>query len=261
VGAHLRATVKAGDVAPEALLQAVIEVSDDAILTLGGNGDIATWSATAERLFGFMPAEVLERPLHCLFPQHLHSDLASVVSRVMAGERINHFESEVVRNDGMPLPVWLSVCPIFDERETAVAAAVIVRDVTEQRLAQATLAEVESRLEEGEAMAHIGSWLWDVRTGTVQWSGEFHRIHGVDPLDFDGTFEFHLGLIHPEDREDVRSAMMRSVQRGTTFEVRYRIVRPDHEVRMLLVRAQPTVGSAGNAVGLRGIGQDVTEQR
>ena len=48
-------------------------------------------------------------------------------------------------------------------------------------------------MEEGEALAHIGSWLWDLRTGAVQWSAEFHRIHGVDPLDFDGTFESHLG--------------------------------------------------------------------
>ncbi len=261
VGAPSYRTMKAGDVAPEALLRAVIEVSDDAILTLGGNGEIATWSATAERLFGFTPAGVLERSLDCLFPEHLQGDIGSVVSRVMAGERINHFESEVVRNDGMPVPVWLSLFPIFDAYDTAVAAAVIVRDVTEQRLAQATLAEVESRLEVGEAMAHVGSWLWDLRTGTVQWSAEFHRIHGVDPLDFDGTYEFHLGLIHPEDREDVRSAMKRSVQQGTTFEGEYRVVRPDKQVRVLRARAQPTIGSAGTAVGLRGMGQDVTEPR
>jgi PAS domain S-box-containing protein len=178
----------------------------------------------------------------------------------MAGERIHHFESEIVRDDGMPVPVWLSLCPIFDASDTAVAAAVIARDVTEQRLAQASLAEVESRLEEGEAMAHVGSWLWDLRTGAVQWSGEFHRIHGVDPLEFDGTFEFHLGRIHPADRDDVRAAMERSVESGTPFEGEYRVIRPDEEIRQLRVRAQPTIGSAGKSVGLRGIGQDVTER-
>lgn len=65
----------------------------------------------------------------------------------------------------------------------------VVRDITEQRLARAILAEVEFRLREGEALSHIGSWLWDLRTGAVQWSTEFHRIHGVDPFDFDGTFD------------------------------------------------------------------------
>jgi PAS domain-containing protein len=100
-----------------------------------------------------------------------------------------------------------------------VGAVVIARDVTEQHLAQATLAEIDARMEEGEALAHIGSWLWDLRTGAVQWSAEFHRIHGVDPLDFDGTFESHLGLIHPEDRDRVRAAMVRPSSRVASSTV------------------------------------------
>jgi PAS domain S-box-containing protein len=99
-----------------------------------------------------------------------------------------------------------------------------------------------------------------VRTGAVQWSAEFHRIHGVDPLDFDGTFESHLGLIHPADRDRVERAMEQSVTSGRSFESEYRVVRPDAEVRMLHVRAQATIGSAGTAVGLRGVGQDVTDR-
>ena len=74
---------------------------------------------------------------------------------------------------------------------------VVARDVTEQHLAQATLAEIDARLEEAEALSHVGSWLWDLRTGAVQWSAEFHRIHGVDPLDFAGTFDAYMGRIMP----------------------------------------------------------------
>ena len=121
---------------------------------------------------------------------------------------------------------------------TLFALVVVVRDVTEQRLAQATLAEVEGRLEEGEALAHVGSWLWDVRTGAVQWSNEFHRIHGVDPLDFDGTFESHVDVIHPEDRERVRAELDGSASSGCTFIDTYRVVRPDGEIRVVRVRAQ-----------------------
>ena len=101
----------------------------------------------------------------------------------------------------MPQPVSLSLCSVLDKRGSNVGAVVIVRDVTEQHLAQATLAEVDARMVEGETLAHIGSWLWDLRTGAVQWSAEFHRIHGVDPLDFDGTFESYLALVHPDDRD------------------------------------------------------------
>ena len=247
-------------IAAESLLRAVIAVSDDAIFTLDSRGNIASWSPTSERIFGFHAEDVLEGPLERLFAEHLHSDVRSVVFRALAGEPIRHHETEVVRPDGMPMPVWMSLTPIAGEDGPIRAAAVIVRDVTEQRLAQASLAEVETRLEEGESLAHVGSWLWDVRTGTAQWSGEFHRIHGLDPLEFDGTFESQLSLIHPADRDTVRKAMEVSAVSGMPFESEYRVVRPDGAVRVLHVRAHPIIGSAGTAVGLRGIGQDVTER-
>ena len=245
---------------PESLFRAVIAVSDDAIFTVDPSGRITSWGPTSERLFGLRPDNVLESPLQVLFPEHLRPDVLSVVSRALAGEQIRHHESEVVRPDGMPMPVWVSLCPIAGENGVPQAAVVIARDITEQRLAQASLAEVEARLEEGESLMHVGSWLWDVRTGTAQWSSEFHRIHGVDPLDFDGTFESHLSLIHSADRDGVRDAMRLSVASGRPFEGEYRVVRPDNAVRVLSVRAHPVIGSAGIAVGLRGIGQDVTEK-
>jgi PAS domain S-box-containing protein len=250
---------KAGDLAAEALLRAVIETSDDAIFTADAAGRITSWSPTAARLFG-RPAELIDRMMHLLFPAHLQDEVHAVVARVAAGERVKHFETEVLRPDGMPMPISLSMCPVVDAGDLPIGSVVVARDVTEQRLAQATLAEVESRLAEGEALAHVGSWLWDVRTGAVQWSTEFHRIHGVDPLDFVGTFESHLAMVHPDDRDRVRAELEASVASGRPFHGQYRIVRPDEAVRLLRVRAQPTMGSAGTAVGLRGIGQDVTER-
>jgi PAS domain S-box-containing protein len=180
------------------------------------------------------------------------------VARALAGDRIRHFETEFLRPDGMPIPVSLSLCPVFSNHQDPIGAVAIARDITEQRLTQAALAEVETRLQEGEALAHVGNWLWDLRTGTVQWSAEFHRIHGVDPMDFAGTLTAHLGMIHPEDREQVRTDMARAITTVRPYEREYRIIRPDQEERILHVRAQPTIGSEGTALGLWGIGQDVT---
>ena len=137
----------------------------------------------------------------------------------------------------------------------------MVRDITEQRLAQAMLAEAEARLRESEALAHVGRWQWDVATNAVQWSDEFHRIHGVDPLDFDGTFDAHLACVHQADRARVHAAIERSVVTGRAAHEEYRIVRPDGEIRWIDTRAEPTIDSAGDVVALRGIGQDVTEHR
>jgi PAS domain S-box-containing protein len=92
----------------------------------------------------------------------------------------------------------------------------------------------------------------------VQWSAEFHRIHGVDPVEFDGTFESYLALVHPDDRDLLRAAMVESVDSGRPFNGEYRVIGSHGGEHVVQVRAQPTFGSAGTAVGLRGIGQDVT---
>jgi PAS domain S-box-containing protein len=251
--------VSTSDLAPEALVEAIIEMSDDAIFTFDLVGRISSWSATAERLFGRPSDDVLGVPLEDLFPEHLSDEVQIVISSVVAGERVRQFETELLRPDGMPLAVSLSLCAIVNPQQDSIGAVVIARDVTEQHLAQAALAEIDARMEAGEALAHVGSWLWDLRTGVVQWSFEFHRIHGIDPLDFDGTFESYLGLIHPDDRGPVRAAMMNSVQSGLPFDFEYRVRRPNGQVHLVQVRAQPTLGSDRRAVGLRGIGQDVTE--
>ena len=253
-----RADVTSGTMTADALLGAIIEMSDEAIVTCDPKGLVTSWSATAERLFGSSAGDVLDRPLELLFPAHLAEQVRGIIATVLAGDRVRNFETEINRPDGMPLPVSMSLSAVFDPEKLPVGAVVLVRDVTEQHLAQATLAEIDGRMEEGEALAHIGSWLWDLRTGTVQWSAEFHRIHEVDPLDFDGTFESHVGLIHPEDRDAARAAMVASVDSGRQFNSEYRIVRPDGEIHVIQVRAQPTFGSSGKALGLRGIGQDVT---
>jgi PAS domain S-box-containing protein len=250
----------AGRVSPQALFDAVVEISDDAIFTCDRQGRITSWSATAVRLFGNSAENALGGVLVAMFAAHLRDEVRGVIARVAAGDRVQHFESEVLRADGMPMPISLSLCPILGPDGRPVGLAVIARDITEQHLTQATLAEVEARLQEGEALAHVGSWLWDLRTGTVQWSQEFHQIHGVDPLDFGGTLESHLIGIVPDDRRRVRAGLEASVTSGRAFESEYRIARADGEIRRLHVRAQPTIGSAGIAVGMRGIGQDVTDR-
>ena len=245
---------------PETLLRAIVDLTDDAVLTCDVEAMVAFVSENAERLFGRRPQDVLHEPITILFPPHLNDEVRGVLSRVVAGERIRHFETEIVRPDGLPIPVSLSLAPVTGPTGPVAGCVVVARDVTEQHLAQATLAEIDARLEEGEALSHVGSWLWDVRTGAVQWSSEFHRIHGIDPLDFAGTFEFYMDRLSPEDRDRVRTAMSESVHESRPLDLEYRVVHPDEKTHVIWVHANPAVGSDGRAVGLRGIGQDVTDQ-
>jgi PAS domain S-box-containing protein len=242
------------------LLRAIIELTDDAVITCDRQATVTYFSENAERLFGRAPVDVECGPLDLLFAPHLRREVDEMIARVGAGEHIRHFETEIVRPDGLPIPVSLSVAPLVDAEGEVLGQAIVSRDVTEQHLAQATLAEMDTRLEEAEALSGVGSWLWDLRTGAVQWSTEFHRIHGIDPLDFAGTFESVVELISTEDRERMRLAMFDSVASSRPLDLDYRVVHRDQKTHVVWIHANPIQGSDGKAVGLRGIGQDVTDQ-
>src|SRR6478736_8100409 len=228
-----------------------------ALFSQDADGRIVRWNRGAERIFGYSEEEIVGDALTSLAAPHLRGDLESVARRVAAGERIDRLVTEIQRKDGMPVPIALSVSPIVGATGDVVGAVGVAQELTETRLAQAALAEVEQRFREWEALAHVGRWLWDVGTDAVQWSDELHRMHGVDPLAFEGTLAAHLGVVHPDDRERVRALMQAAVVTGQPFEDEYR-VGDDGSTRWFAMRAEPAVGTSGDVVGLRGVSQDIT---
>jgi len=240
------------------LLEAFAEASSDALFGVDVDGRVVTWSRGAERVFGFPGPGIVGHHVDELFPDHLRPELNRLFDAVAGGDAVERIETEIRRRGGMPIPISLTMSPLVADDGRVVGSVAVAQDITEKRLAQATLAEVEARLREGEALAHVGRWLWDVGTGAVQWSEEFHRIHDVDPLDFAGTFDAFMACIHPDDRHRIRAEMEQAVTSGRRFEDEYRAVRRDGEVALVYARADPMVGSADVVVGLRGIGQDVS---
>ncbi|MET1001088.1 MAG: PAS domain S-box protein, partial [Acidimicrobiia bacterium] len=224
--------------AETAVLDAFVDTSSDAMFSQDPHNLVEVWNRSAERIIGYQAHEMLGRASTVLFPAHLRADLARVFATVARGERVDHVETEIARKDGMSVPVSMSVCPVVDG-EQITGSVVVARDISEQRLAQAALAEMEERLREGEAIAHIGRWLWDLGTDTVQWSEELHNIHGVDPLDFGGTLEAHVRCIHPSDRTRVLTALRAAVATARPLDVEYRAVRPGGVLRHVYLRAAP----------------------
>jgi PAS domain S-box-containing protein len=233
------------------------DLSALALFSQDADGRIVRWNRGAERILGYTQAEIVGNALAWLAPAHLRADLESVERRIAAGERVDRLFTEIQRKDGMPVPIALSLTPIFESSGAFIGSVGVAQELTETRLAQAVLAEVEQRFHEWEALAHVGRWLWDVGTDAVQWSDELHRMHGVDPREFEGTLVAHLGVVHRDDRERVRSLMQGAVVSGQPFEDQYR-VGDDGDTRWFAIRAEPAIGSSGDVVGLRGVSQDIT---
>jgi PAS domain S-box-containing protein len=238
-----------------AILEAFADSSHDALFSQDGALRIVMWNRGAERMFGYHAEDIVGGPVLSLFPEHVRLQVQTLFDAVLAGDPVDYVETEIVRRDGMAVPIALSLRPIGGPGDGLVGVA---HDLTEQRLAQAALAETEARLSDTEAATHAGRWLWDVDSGAVQWSEEMHRIHDVDPASFEGTLDAHVDSIHPDDAGSMRAAIAASVASGRPLDVEYRVVRADGSVRRLHTRAEPTFGAGGAVVGLHGYARDIT---
>lgn len=244
------------DVIGRATLDLFADLASLALFSHDADGLIVTWNRGAERIFGYAEPEIVGQALTSLAPEHLRDDLDAVCRRVASGERVDRVFTEIHRKDGMPVPIALTMSPVVDDG-AYLGVVGVAQDLTETRIAQAALAEVEQRFREWEALAHVGRWLWDVGTDAVQWSDELHRMHGVDPRDFEGTLAAHLGVVHPDDRSRMRALMEGAVATSQPFEDEYRLA-GEGNVRWFAMRAEPAIGSSGDVVGLRGVSQDIT---
>jgi PAS domain S-box-containing protein len=115
---------------------AIIESSDDAILSKDLNGVIMTWNRGAELLFGYTAEEAVGRPVTILIPMDRQDEEPFILEQVRRGEKVDHYETIRQRKDGSLVDISLTVSPIKNERGEIVAASKIARDITETKRAQ-----------------------------------------------------------------------------------------------------------------------------
>lgn len=114
-------------------LAAIVESSEDAIVSKNLDGIIATWNKGAERLFGYFAEEVIGRPIMILIPADRQEEEAGILERIRRGERVEHFETVRQRKDGSLVPISLTVSPITDGAGRIIGASKIARDITERK--------------------------------------------------------------------------------------------------------------------------------
>jgi PAS domain S-box-containing protein len=114
-------------------LAAIVESSDDAIISKDLEGVIATWNKGAERLFGYLEQEAIGKPITMLIPEQHRDEETRILERIRRGERIDHFETVRRRKDGTLVSISLTVSPITDGGGRVVGASKIARNITEQK--------------------------------------------------------------------------------------------------------------------------------
>ncbi|MGZ8405666.1 MAG: PAS domain-containing protein, partial [Nitrospira sp.] len=135
------------------------------------------------------------------------------------------------------------------------------RDVTARVTVQRQLETHRERLAQAQAIAHVGSWEWEITTGAEIWSDEQFRIFGYAPRAIPPTHDTFREAIHPEDRAKVFKAVEDALEQNRPYEVICRIIRPHGELRHILCRGTVTLNPEGRPTRMTGTVQDITEQK
>jgi PAS domain S-box-containing protein len=127
-------------------LAAIVESSDDAIISKSLAGIIQSWNAAAERLFGHSPEQAVGKHISLVIPADRLQEEDRIIASLRAGRRIEHFETERVHREGHLIPVSLTISPIYDEGGAVVGASKIARDISARREAEAERARLSDHL-------------------------------------------------------------------------------------------------------------------
>jgi PAS domain S-box-containing protein len=136
-------------------LAAIVDSSDDVILSKDLNGIITSWNPAAVRLFGYSAEEMIGSSILKIIPEHLHSDERVIIESLRAGRRIEHFETVRVTKAGQLIDVSLTISPVFGENGNVVGASKILRDISGRRKLEKSLLQAEKIAATGRMAATI----------------------------------------------------------------------------------------------------------
>ncbi len=223
------------------------------IATVDQRGCILDVNGAAQALFDRTRAELIGLALSELVAERARAGLDGLRETEQ-----RTIELPIRRKDGSEIAVEVTATSL---RVPGPAAMVILlRRLSERERTEEVIRQTQRYLEEGQAIAHVGSWVSGVLgPDAIWWSPETYRIFGVAE-DMPITVERFFGMVHPDDREAIRAASEAALGGGAAYDVVHRVVRPDGGVRVVRERAVVVRDERGVASRMVGTAQDVTER-
>jgi two-component system CheB/CheR fusion protein len=157
---------------PRARLAAIVDSSDDAIISKDFDGTIASWNRGAERLYGYTAEEAIGRPVTILFPAAISHEEEAILRRVGSGRRIEHYETVRIRKDGSPVDVSLSISPVRDDTGRIIGISKIARDITERKRADRALRSSERRIRQLMELLPVAVYTCSAPAGVLTFYNE-----------------------------------------------------------------------------------------
>jgi hypothetical protein len=238
----------------QALLHAIVDASDDAIVAGDLNGIVTLWNTGADKLFGYSRAEILGRSIDLLVPEDRRAEDRTVMARALAGERVDHYETIRLNKAGHRVEVSLTVSSIRAEDEV-VGFSQITRDVTDRKIADRQAFHLAALVDSSDD-AIISKDL----DGVVQtWNVAAERMFGYTAAEMIGR---SITTIIPDDRLPEEAEVLARIRRGQKIEHYETIRRAKNGTAIpISLTVSPIRDRRGTVVGASKIARDLTPLR
>ncbi len=238
----------------------ILDQVHDSVVSTDIDGRVTTWNRGAERLFGYVEAEAIGRPISFLYPEDDREAFESAVVEPLRARGTHESEVRMRTKSGGDLYVHLSLSLLRGEGGEPLGMIAYSIDVTDARRAETALRESEERFRQMAETVDEVFWMEDVELSQVIYvSPAFERVWGRSRESLREAPHCFLA-VHPDDRERVEAAVA-DLSREGEFTEEYRIVRPDGSIRWIWDRGFPIRDGDGRVWRHAGIAQDVTERR
>ena len=242
-----------------AMLAAIVESSDDAIIGARLDGSIVTWNSGAERLFGYSRQEALGKNPKILTPPGHEQEVDNVQALIQSGQSAASFETVSIRKDGSLFHASICVSPIRNSAGRVIGSSAILRDISRRVAAEHLLRDSEERFRIMADCCPALMWVTDP-AGSNQFVNRAHR-------EFTGTaYEWLHGrawpeFLHPDDAAAYVEGFERAVAGQRVFQGEMRMRRGDGQWRWLANHAAPRFSADGEFLGHVGISFDITARK
>jgi len=238
-----------------ARLAAIVESSDDAIVSKDLNGYVTSWNAAAERMFGYSAAEMLGRHITAIIPADRRAEEDHVINEIRQGRRVEPFETVRCRKDGSLFDVSLTVSPIHAPDGSVAGASKIARDITDRKRFERDALRLAAIVASSDD-AIISK---DLKGIIQSWNRGAEQIFGFSA---DEAIGRHITLIIPDDRLSEETHVISRIVAGDSVEHFETIRRhKDGHLIDISLTVSPIRTSPGEIVGASKIARDITEQK
>jgi len=240
--------------------EAIIQFSEDAIISKSLDGIVTSWNPGAEAMFGYSADEMIGKSMQILFPKDRQHEEDAILERLQRGEKVESFETVRLRKDGTKIYVSATISPIRGSSGEIIGASKIARDITERKQQEAALQESEARFRSTFDAAAIGMALVSLEGRFIQVNAALCNIVGYTEAEL--TQKTFRDIVYPEDMENDLELMEELLAgRRQSYQMEKRYIKKDGQVIWILLSGSVVRDSAGKVLYFIAQIQDINEHK